>query len=83
MSDHETRLFCALTSEGMCITIVFFDLSVFILLEEGISWCEDKDAECNSWSSRGHCQSYPGWMLINCPVACDVRGCKICDPKEG
>lgn len=33
--------------------------------------CQDTNKYCASWAAEGECQKNSGWMLKNCPVACD------------
>jgi prolyl 4-hydroxylase len=33
--------------------------------------------DCNQWAKMGHCDSNPGWMIMNCPTAC-----KACHLKK-
>ena len=33
--------------------------------------CEDNNRHCALWAYQGECNKNPGYMLENCPVACD------------
>lgn len=33
--------------------------------------CRNYHEDCIGWASKGECTSNPGYMLENCPVACE------------
>lgn len=41
--------------------------------------CADRHAKCTSMARRGQCSRSPGWMIVNCPRACEA--CHLLDPK--
>merc|ERR1712241_419795 len=34
--------------------------------------CVDNNVDCTYWANLGECEANPGYMLVNCPVACGV-----------
>jgi hypothetical protein len=45
-----------------------------------LSQCFDREIKrCLYDQKRGECERNPGWMIVNCPVAC--KACHLLDPK--
>lgn len=43
--------------------------------------CKDRyKKRCVSWAEEGECQKNPGWMIVNCPSACE--SCELLDPGK-
>lgn len=41
--------------------------------------CQDRSDLCPQFARQGECTKNPGWMIINCPHACEA--CHMRDPK--
>lgn len=43
--------------------------------------CSDRNPrKCKRDAANGECDKNPGWMIVNCPMACDA--CELLDPKK-
>jgi len=75
-TDHEKRLSFHVTRQDQS----------FVIPRTASPWyaCRDRLATCAEDAKRGYCQSRPGYMILNCCVACDpyVNSSELIDPKK-
>jgi len=48
-------------------------------LQVDLSVCKDRYEFCERIAKKGKCAATPGWMILNCPVACG--SCHLRDPN--
>lgn len=47
--------------------------------EVSFNECKDRSDQCINFMNHGECDKNPGWMIVNCPAACNA--CHLRDPK--